>query len=162
MQLELLTPEEVVPLIMAPSDYTVPANVGWLYEQGLDITEVGWFVFRDVLCVLVLFGVSHTLECRAVVSLVPRPSVHPSIPRGAVCVCVPLSHPPSQSQVAKELGIPYEDQEYLLEPEHASWTQDVAFDMGKDAADLGEFLYTVRGVCVWCSGGRWGREGAVQ
>jgi len=27
-------------MIMAPSDYKTPANVGWLYEQGLDITEV--------------------------------------------------------------------------------------------------------------------------
>lgn len=77
LQLELLAPEEIPPMIMAPSDYKTPANVGWLYEQGLDITEV-----------------------------------------------------------AKELGIPYEDQEFLLEPDHGNWADNIAFDMGKDAADL--------------------------
>jgi hypothetical protein len=27
-------------MIMPPTEYTTPANVGWLYEQGKDIEEV--------------------------------------------------------------------------------------------------------------------------
>lgn len=48
----------------------------------------------------------------------------------SVCLCV---------QVAKELGIPYEDQEFLLEPDHGDWAENIAFAMGKDAADLGRY-----------------------
>lgn len=73
LQLELLAPEEIPSQIMQPSEYRAPANVGWLYEQGMDIQEV-----------------------------------------------------------AAELGIPYEDQEYSLEPDHGQWAEDIAFDMGKD------------------------------
>jgi hypothetical protein len=40
LQLELLAPEEIPSMIMPPTEYTTPANVGWLYEQGKDIEEV--------------------------------------------------------------------------------------------------------------------------
>lgn len=40
IQLELLAPEEIPSQIMQPSEYRAPANVGWLYEQGLNIEEV--------------------------------------------------------------------------------------------------------------------------
>jgi hypothetical protein len=40
LQLELLAPEEIPSMIMPPTEYVTPANVGWLYEQGKDIEEV--------------------------------------------------------------------------------------------------------------------------
>lgn len=40
LQLELLAPEEVPSQIMRPDEYRVPANVGYLFDQGKDIKEV--------------------------------------------------------------------------------------------------------------------------
>lgn len=40
-------------------------------------------------------------------------------------------------QVTKDLGLPYEDQEYLLEPEHSDWMENIAFSYGKDDPGLG-------------------------
>lgn len=55
-------------------------------------------------------------------------------------------------QVAAELGIPYEDQEYMLEPDHGQWMEDIAFDMGKDDPNFGEWWLCVKpytaGGCV--------------
>jgi hypothetical protein len=45
LQLELLAPEEVPSKIMSPDDYRVPANVGYLFDQGKDIKEVSWYIF---------------------------------------------------------------------------------------------------------------------
>lgn len=45
LQLELLAPEDITSQIMAPSEYHPPANVGYLYDQGKDITEVCRAVF---------------------------------------------------------------------------------------------------------------------
>jgi len=66
-----------------------------------------------------------------------------------VCVCVRV---PVCVQVAKELGIPYEDQEFLLEPDHGNWADNIAFDMGKDAADLGRYPAVIL-VVVLCNTG---------
>ena len=69
-----------------------------------------------------------------------------------VCRCCP------GFQVTAELGYPYEDQEYLLEPDHGAWMDDVAFNAGKDAADIGACMGTL-GVSGGGGGGGGGHYG---
>lgn len=49
-------------------------------------------------------------------------------------------------QVAAELGYPYEDQEFVLEPDHGQWAEDIAFEGAKDDVNFGK-----------CGGGEGGR-----
>lgn len=57
-------------------------------------------------------------------------------------------------QVCAELGYPYEDQEYLLEPDMGMWMDEVAFNAGKDTADMGERVLAIGHVlCTVVSSG---------
>jgi hypothetical protein len=35
--------------------------------------------------------------------------------------------------------VPYEDQEYMFEPSHGRWAEDIAFEAAKDDANFGEW-----------------------
>ncbi|KAF8068209.1 hypothetical protein HT031_001895 [Scenedesmus sp. PABB004] len=47
IQLELLEPAELRGRIMAPTDYVIPANVGWAFDQGWDIHKVARELGRE-------------------------------------------------------------------------------------------------------------------
>jgi hypothetical protein len=61
---------------------------------------------------------------------------HLSSDHGCLACCV---------QVAAELGYPYEDQEFVLEPDHGQWAEDIAFEGAKDDANFGECSGAERG-----------------
>jgi hypothetical protein len=50
-------------------------------------------------------------------------------------------------QVAAELGYPYEDQEFVLEPDHGQWADDIAFEGAKDDVNYGEWLLARPATC---------------
>jgi hypothetical protein len=50
-------------------------------------------------------------------------------------MCAPFS---CAAQVAAELGVHYEDQEYMLEPDHGQWAEDIAFGAAKDDPYFGQ------------------------